>query len=812
MPDSKISALTSATTPLAGTEVLPIVQSGATKQVSVDNLTAGRNFSAGTITASLSGNATTATTLQTARTINGVSFNGSANITVPRVNAEDNRTAAPSAFTTDYATVSFGSWANNNTAPYADCIIFRTYVDASGGSDNMVTFNKSTIGMRIWQQTYGSATAFATYKDVAFTDSSITGNAATATALQNTRTLWGQNFNGSANVTGALTSVGNITGTAGVTLTATAGTLGLVATGANDITASTNSIERMRIDGSGNVGIGTTGALTRFFTAQSASSGSNVAFLFANTASTAFSQSTATVLCGAVNAIISANYDGSLNKEVRFGSSGTTTPVAFHVNGVERLRLTSDGNVHTPAGSTTMTDGFIYIPAAAGVPTGAATAITGTVPLYYNSSSNTLYAYNSSWQSISGGGLSLLSTNANGIVYLNGSSQATTSTALVFNGTEFGVGQSPSAGIQVDVTTTTLAQIRARATTNAVDSRLAASSTGLLGYTGTVSNHDFAFYANNAEKMRLTTGGLLGIGTSSPGGAGVHVANNAGGALFYASGAASGGNIAYLTYNSSNTANATARYAFWNDNGFSGDSANISFYSSGSSTPNELRITNGASAPITLYTNGSERLFISDQIRSSCALNYVQYNTSAGWADFYIATAAAGNWLMLRNFGTSATGTTEGVSNAGLSCLIFNNDAPGLIAQTKTSYPLLLATGGSERLRITPLGNIIDYQPTQSAQNTTATLTVAQLRTRIITANAAVTLTLPTAANLDTYTTGMPVNGAFDVTFIATAAAAITIAANGNTTVGSLTVAANTSGTYRFRKTAATPTFTVYRL
>ena len=39
------------------------------------------NFTAGTITAALSGNASTATTLQTARTINGTSFNGSANIT-----------------------------------------------------------------------------------------------------------------------------------------------------------------------------------------------------------------------------------------------------------------------------------------------------------------------------------------------------------------------------------------------------------------------------------------------------------------------------------------------------------------------------------------------------------------------------------------------------------------------------------------------------------------------------------------------------------------------------------------------------------
>ena len=42
MADVKISALPAATTPLAGTEVLPIVQSGSTRQVSVANLTAGR--------------------------------------------------------------------------------------------------------------------------------------------------------------------------------------------------------------------------------------------------------------------------------------------------------------------------------------------------------------------------------------------------------------------------------------------------------------------------------------------------------------------------------------------------------------------------------------------------------------------------------------------------------------------------------------------------------------------------------------------------------------------------------------------------
>jgi hypothetical protein len=48
MADAKISALTSVTTPLAGTEVLPIVQSSSTKKVTVDNLTKGRTVNATT--------------------------------------------------------------------------------------------------------------------------------------------------------------------------------------------------------------------------------------------------------------------------------------------------------------------------------------------------------------------------------------------------------------------------------------------------------------------------------------------------------------------------------------------------------------------------------------------------------------------------------------------------------------------------------------------------------------------------------------------------------------------------------------------
>jgi len=49
MADKKISALTGATTPLAGSEVLPIVQGGSTVKVSVDNLTAGKTVTTGDV-------------------------------------------------------------------------------------------------------------------------------------------------------------------------------------------------------------------------------------------------------------------------------------------------------------------------------------------------------------------------------------------------------------------------------------------------------------------------------------------------------------------------------------------------------------------------------------------------------------------------------------------------------------------------------------------------------------------------------------------------------------------------------------------
>lgn len=70
MANSKISALTSATTPLAGTETLPVVQSSATTKVTVANLTAGRAVSVASLTA------TTGSVAANTSTFSGASISG----------------------------------------------------------------------------------------------------------------------------------------------------------------------------------------------------------------------------------------------------------------------------------------------------------------------------------------------------------------------------------------------------------------------------------------------------------------------------------------------------------------------------------------------------------------------------------------------------------------------------------------------------------------------------------------------------------------------------------------------------------------
>jgi len=208
------------TTNTARTYTIPDAGANADFVMNAGNQTiAGTKTFSSDIAGSITGNSATATKLQTARTINDLPFDGTSNISISAIKSIDNRTAAPSAFRAGYATVGFGSWNNNNTGVWADYIAFRTFATSAGGNDNMLSFNKTTIGMRLWQAPYGSNSAFSTYKDIAFTDGtnatgtwpiSASGNSSTATTLQTTRTIWGQNFNGSANISGNIIGAGTI--------------------------------------------------------------------------------------------------------------------------------------------------------------------------------------------------------------------------------------------------------------------------------------------------------------------------------------------------------------------------------------------------------------------------------------------------------------------------------------------------------------------------------------------------------------------------------------------------------------------------
>ena len=84
----------------------------------------------------------------------------------------------------------------------------------------------------------------------------------------------------------------------------------------------------------------------------------------------------------------------------------------------------------------------------------------------------------------------------------------------------------------------------------------------------------------------------------------------------------------------------------------------------------------------------------------------------------------------------------------------------------------------------------------------------------ITTPAAAFNLTMPAGATLETLVQWAAVDQAFDFTVTTTAAFAVTLVVNTGVTAtatGSLVVAANSSGRFRLRRTAAS-TFIMYRI
>jgi hypothetical protein len=168
---------------------------------------ASGNFSAGTVTASLtgnvSGNATTATTLQTARNINGVSFNGSADITV-------------TANTTNALTIGTGLSGTSFNGSSAVTIAIDSTVVTLTGTQRLenktltLPIIDDTSGTNSYQIGVSELTA-----DRIITLPLLTGND-TFVFAAHSQTLTNKTINATNNTISNLTNA-NLSGTAGIT-------------------------------------------------------------------------------------------------------------------------------------------------------------------------------------------------------------------------------------------------------------------------------------------------------------------------------------------------------------------------------------------------------------------------------------------------------------------------------------------------------------------------------------------------------------------------------------------------------------------
>jgi len=196
------------------------------------------------IEGNITGNAATATTLQTARSINGTSFNGSANVTVPvNTSQKSDSVAYQIPFVTS---VSAGnqdlftdSAANITYNPSTNTLTTTTFAGALTGNASTATTLQTArnIGGVSFN---GSANIDLPGVNTAGTQNT-TGNAATATALQTARTIGGVSFDGTANINLPGVNTGgnqNTTGSA-ATLTTARAINGVSFNGSADITLPT---------------------------------------------------------------------------------------------------------------------------------------------------------------------------------------------------------------------------------------------------------------------------------------------------------------------------------------------------------------------------------------------------------------------------------------------------------------------------------------------------------------------------------------------------------------------------------------------
>jgi hypothetical protein len=193
---------------------------------------------------------------------------------------------------------------------------------------------------------------------------------------------------------------------------------------------------------------------------------------------------------------------------------------------------------------------------------------------------------------------------------------------------------------------------------------------------------------------------------------------------------------------------------------------------------------------------------------------YGSGNTFIGTAAGYSVNSGNNNTFVGRDSGYFVT---SGYGHTIIGC--HNGIGNGLNISTLSNYIVLSDGNGSARIAVDSSGRtqfrsnvVMPYQGTPTTKAAAATLTGAELATGLLnTTGTTYTITLPTGTNIEGAIAWSNTNVCLDWFVINTASGAITIAANGNATLGSLIIATGVSAHFRIRRTAAN-TFTVYRL